>query len=259
MEDVLSTSCRMFSVPAVLDYPSPSSVVEDDLGEQDDTVWKIYRWNTETGSYSKYPDIPDITPGKAFWIITRDSKSIDVGSGDCVDTSSDYAVSLSQGWNQIGSPFLFSVDFEDVKVKKGPAIVSIQQAQENGWVRDKIWYWDGLTYVFYRAPDGTLDPWEGYWVKALVSDCELLIPPVKAKESAKILSQALAISKENYLQITAKVGDLKDTCNFIGLSGSAEDGYDREDVEEAPPISPYISLYFPHEDWGKNNGFTPRI
>jgi len=249
-----SKKWRMFSVPVELYDPSPSSVLEDDLGGQNDTVWKVYRWDTEAGSYTKYPDIPDIKPGTAFWIITKDSKNIDVGGGECIDTSSDYVIPLSystasnQGWNQIGNPFLFPVRLDDVKVKKGLAVVSLQQAHEYGWVRDRIWWYTGSEYDHTK---NILEPWEGYWVKALVEGCELLIPPVEAEES---FLQAMTKAEENYLQITAKVGDLKDSYNFIGFSDAAKDTYDKEDVEEAPPVSPYISLSFPHPDWGKDSG-----
>jgi len=78
-----------------------------------------------------------------------------------------------------------------------------------------------------------------------------ILPPIEAEESSL---QAITKPEENYLQITAKVGNLKDSYNFIGLSNKAKDSYDKEDIEEAPPISPYISLSFPHSDWGKNSG-----
>ncbi|MCD6574264.1 hypothetical protein J7K97_01115, partial [Candidatus Aerophobetes bacterium] len=242
---------QMISVPADLDNPFLDSVLIDDLGTQDNTKWKLYRWNTANGSYDEYPNIPDnFTPGKAFWLITKDSKNIDVGQGKSVDTSSDYVIDLDPGWNQIASSFAFNIDWNNVKVRRNGETVSIKQAQANGWIRDTIWYWDGDKYTFHQAPDGVLKPWEGYWVKALEL-CELLIPPLEEGEN-----KALAFSKniQKYLQIIAKVGELKDSYNFIGLSCNAKDSYDRKDIEEAPPISPYISLSFPHSDWGKDSG-----
>ena len=135
-------------------------------------------------------------------------------------------------------------------MRRNGETVSIKQAQANGWIRDTIWYWDGDEYTYYQAPDGVLKPWKGYWVKALEL-CELLIPPLEEGEN-----KALAFSKniQKYLQIIAKVGELKDSYNFIGLSCNAKDSYDRKDIEEAPPVSPYISLSFPHSDWGKDSG-----
>jgi len=224
------------------------------LGQQDDNLWKVSGWDTNAGGYSKYPDIPDFTPGRAFWLITKDFETIDVGEGTSVDSSSDYPIplsysaSLNQGWNQIGDPFAFPINLTDVKVRKDPEIVSIQQAQENSWVRNRIWWYNGSEYDFTK---NILEPWQGYWVKALTEGCELLIPSFETQESSL---HTLPTNGESYLQIIAKVDDLKDSYNFIGSSSSAKDGYDAEDVEEAPPISPYISLFFPHPEWGKNKG-----
>ncbi|NQS88343.1 T9SS type A sorting domain-containing protein, partial [Patescibacteria group bacterium] len=248
-----SKKWKMFSVPVELNDSSPPSVLEDDLGGQDDTVWKVYRWETEANDYSKYPDIPDINPGIAFWIITKDSKDIDVGEGKSTDASSDYtiplsySVSLNQGWNQIGNPFAFNINRDDVKVEKDGVTKSISAASD--WVRNRIW-WYSDSSSDYDHTKTVLESWEGYWIKALTEDCKLLIPPISADGSL----QALAKSEENYLQIIAKVEDLKDRYNFIGLSNKAKDSYDTEDVEEAPPISSYISLSFSHSDWGKDSG-----
>ncbi|TET12745.1 T9SS type A sorting domain-containing protein [Candidatus Aerophobetes bacterium] len=223
----------------------------DDLGEQNDTVWKLYRWNTANGSYDKYLYVGNFSPGKAFWIISKDVKTVDTGPGTDVTRQSDFVISLPSGWSQIGNPFPFSVSWNEVIVRRDAEVVSILEAQAKGWVRDKIWYWDGQSYLVYQAPLGTIDPYKGYWAKALF-DCELLLPPDEA-QGAKVSGQTVK-AKEEFLQLKAKVGELEDNYNFLGFSEAAKDSYDRLDVEEPPPISSYISLFFPHPEWGKNKG-----
>lgn len=242
---------KMISVPFTLDDPRLDAVLVDDLGPQNDAVWKLYRWNTANESYDKYPNVGDFSPGKSFWIISEDAKTVDTGPGTDVSRQSDFVINLPSGWSQIGNPFPFSIDWNEVKVRRNAEVVSILEAQARGWVRDKIWYWDGQSYLVYQAPSGTIDPYEGYWAKALL-DCELLVPPDET-QGAKASEQAVN-SKEEFLQLKAKVGELEDNFNFLGFSESAKDGYDRLDIEEAPPISPYISLFFPHPEWDKNKG-----
>ena len=242
---------KMISIPFTLDDPSPNAVLVDDLGEQNDTVWKLYRWNTANGSYDKYLYVGNFSPGKAFWIISKDVKTVDTGPGTDVTRQSDFVISLPSGWSQIGNPFPFSVSWNEVRVRRNAEVVSILEAQAKGWVRDKIWYWDGQSYLVYQAPLGTIDPYEGYWAKALF-DCELLLPPDEA-QGAKVSGQTVK-AKEEFLQLKAKVGELEDNYNFLGFSEAAKDSYDRLDVEEPPPISSYISLFFPHPEWGKNKG-----
>ncbi len=249
-----SKNWKMFSVPAQLNNPSPSSFLEDDLGRQEDSIWKVYRWDTEANDYSKYPDIPDIAPGTAFWIITKDSKNIDTGEIKSTDTSSDYliplsySVTLNQGWNQVGCPFAFPVNLSEIKVKKGAEIISLEEANDN-WVRNVIWWYteDSSDYDHTKI---SLEPWEGYWIKALTEGCQLLVLPCAVGEDFETLTR----DKNNYFQIKATVENLKDRYNFIGLSDKAKNDYDPEDIEEAPPISPYIHLFFSHPDWGKNSG-----
>ncbi len=245
----LQKKWQMISVPLELDNSTPEGVLVDDLGAQDDTVWKLYHWNTANGSYDEYPSVPDFTPGNALWLITKNSKNIDVGQGTSVDTSSDYSIDLASGWTQLGCPFAFDIDWGNVKVEKDGIIKSISEATD--WIRDTIWHYDGTQHVPYQAPDGTLEAWKGDWVKALVP-CRLLIPPLEAGEVP--LASTLFRSIEDFVQILAKVDDFKDSHNFFGLSDKAKDGYDRLDIDEAPPIAPYVSLSFPHQDWKENKG-----
>ncbi len=236
----------MISVPLNLDSPGPGSVLIDDLGNQDDAVWKLYRWNTTAGSYNKYPSTGNFAPGKSSWLITKTSKSLDVEEGEGVDVSEKYSIYLSSGWNQVANPFPFTIDWGDVQVEKNGTVKDISNA--SNWIRDKIWIWNGSSYDWYQAPNGQASPWEGGFVKALTS-CNLLISPQKAG-LGQSLARALSKSKNNLIQIIAKTGDLEDSNNFFGLLRQAKDDYDKDDVEEAPPPSPYISLFFPHPDWG---------
>jgi len=242
---------KMISIPFTLDDPRLDAVLVDDLGPQNDAVWKLYRWNTANESYNKYPNVGDFSPGKSFWIISEDAKTVDTGPGTDVSRQTDFVINLPSGWSQIGNPFPFSIDWDEVRVRRNAEVVSILEAQARGWVRDKIWYWDGQSYLVYQAPSGTIDPYEGYWAKALL-DCELLVYPDESQQ-AKAFEQTVN-SKEEFLQLKAKVGELEDDFNFLGFSENAKDGYDRLDIEEAPPISPYISLFFPHPEWDKNKG-----
>lgn len=42
-------------------------------------------------------------PGKAFWIISRDAKTVDTGSGTDVSGQADFAITLTSGFSQIGN------------------------------------------------------------------------------------------------------------------------------------------------------------
>ena len=242
---------KVISVPFILDDPSPNAVLIDDLGEQNDAAWKLHRWNTANESYDKYPDVGNFSPGRAFSIISKEAKTVDTGPGRDVSRQSDFVINLLSGWSQIANPFPFSIDWNEVRVKRNGEVVSISEAQARGWLRDKIWFWDGQSYLVYQAPSGIIDPYEGYWAKALL-DCKLLVPPNESQQAGA--SEQAVDSRGEFLQLKARAGELVDNFNFLGFSQSANDGYDRLDIEEAPPISPYILLSFPHPEWEKNKG-----
>lgn len=147
-------------------------------------------------------------------------------------------------------------NWSKVKLEKDGQVRSIEDA--NAWVRNKILYYvsEEQEYHWDSAPEETLQPWEGYWVKAVTSSCTLFIPP---EETLKTGSLSRSFSSLNEcLQVIAKLegaeGDIKDSSNFTGFSSQAKDGYDVLDVEEAPPISLYVSLSFYHSDWGEDSG-----
>ncbi len=78
------------------------------------------------------------------------------------------------------------------------------------------------------------------------------MPPNESQQAGA--SEQAVDSRGEFLQLKARAGELVDNFNFLGFSQSANDGYDRLDIEEAPPISPYILLSFPHPEWEKNKG-----
>jgi hypothetical protein len=56
-----------------------------------------------------------------------------------------------------------------------------------------------------------------------------------------------------YVRIIAEspAEDLCDTRNVLGQLSGSEDGYDMRDLPElAPHTSPYLTVVFPHDDWG---------
>jgi len=47
--------------------------------------------------------VGNFDPGEAFWIISRDAKTVDTGSGTDVSGQTDFAITLTSGFSQIGN------------------------------------------------------------------------------------------------------------------------------------------------------------
>ena len=233
---------RMISVPIDLDNPSPSSVFEDDLGSYDDTQWRFLRYLN--GNNVEFPNAGNLQAGLGFWLITRGAKSLDTGSGISVSTGQNFIVTLQPGWNQIGNPFAFPVNWQDVI--------------RNGVVEDVLVGYQGSTndatgYDFTRTQ---LQPFQGYFVNNQeANNITIEIPPQSATGTTALAKQgglpvlSTLASDEWTLQLTAKSGRYLDKDNYIGALNEASDTWDRYDFSEAPFFDSFVSLYFPHEDW----------
>jgi len=247
---------RMFSIPFNLDNNDVQSVLEDDLGSYNPYRWRLFYWSE--GRYREYvPPEFYLNPGEAYWIQTHLEKTFDIEGGSTVSTSTNYEISLdsssvdtigfSDGWNMIGLPFNFPVDWKDCSISspsvKGP------------------YYWDGEQYI---PPENikTLEPWKGYFFcNQSTSSATLIIPPIKssteieAKEDLKKITENYDLESGEWLiRIEARSDDLKDIYNYAGVKIDASNGWGRFDQPEPPQLNEDFGLYFYHDDWEQFNG-----
>ena len=70
-------------------------------------------------------------------------------------------------------------------------------------------------------------------------------------------SQRLHAGIDWYVRLSVEVpeDELKDSNNMLGQFTGSQSGYDERDLEELPPYgTPYLTLVFPHGDWGSHAG-----
>lgn len=173
-------------------------------------LMQIARWDPVERTYLRYGDnyFPPLDPGAAVWVYPGASypaEAVDTANvpspadpdypvsassryrlfkpyGRLWDAATDCELVMKTGWNQFGSPYLSSVQLSRVKVAYQGKTVSIDQAAQNGWIRNYAWMWDvaSQTYKLVHTfrPDTfsrTIDTWRGYWIKLLV-DCVVILP-----------------------------------------------------------------------------------
>jgi len=124
-------------------------------------------------------DNPAAPRGIGYWVMLPIETQINV-LGD-LDDSTSYSIKLQPGWNMIGNPFDFAVDWNSVLVQYAGETVSVAKAAASprNWLRQTLYRFDGTKYQWANPPNGQLMPWEGHWVKALVP-CTLVIPPLQS-------------------------------------------------------------------------------
>ena len=246
----LRTSYRMISVGPIwpIDGDALHIIHIISVGiikEYHSQLIRLFRWDGQAGDdgqgdYREYPDIPKLEPGIGIWVITKPGGFIQV-DGIPIDTSQAFTITLPPGWTQIGHPFPFPVDWNQVDAST---------EVEPPW-----------TFPGYYQLSRFLRPWHGYFVyNRSNSPVTISIPPQESEE--EISKTYMPLSEEEGWQLQIGVNNipffwLQDTYNFIGVSENSSTERDPKDLHEAPPISlNQASLYFPHEWEGKLERFA---
>jgi hypothetical protein len=146
-------SYRMLSVPFDLDVKSPAAVLTNNLGVYNKTEWRLFRYQgTQNMEYTM--GIQDFSPGRGFWLITKSVKAIDAGPGYSITSDQNFVIELQSGWNMIGNPFAFTVNWSEV-IKTGtveaPVTYTGAGNDTEGFVynRTQLVPWKGYIVIFY--------------------------------------------------------------------------------------------------------------
>jgi hypothetical protein len=178
----------------------------------------IHIWNG--GSYDPYDDnnTPGmegvVNPGEAFWYAVTDDT---LAPGDMTMLIPAKAFTAQQAFNTLGAP--------------------------------------------------AATRYAGLW-KALGRMADLVVAPARAAGGGKgkppkdgnagqERRTARLAAKEWYVRLIADwpEGNLKDRGNVLGELADSVPGYDLHDLEELSPFSaPYLTIVFPHDDWGERAG-----
>jgi subtilisin family serine protease len=252
--------------------------------------FRMARWLPSVGAYAKLnyigtindprgslfpPDLDahphgqaDATPpaGMGFWLDMGAETPLLANS--FVDRSRAYDIPLIAGWNMIGDPFPFKVDWNAVMVTYQGRILTIAEAVAVGWIRPALYRYSPAGYTYESLPGGTLIPWEGNWVRCLKgsisSPVVLSVPPIVSQvvtnkavraPSFNLISNQSSAGKRNWsMKLAASAGSVGDDCNVIGVNAKSLDSFDSADIEAPPSPSGFVELAFVHPDWGANSG-----
>ena len=241
------TAFRMVGFPLQLDSNQLSQILEDDLGPQRPEQWRLFSIspNGLTDADGGYVEVQNfssaVQPGDAYWIITRNDVPITTGPGVSLPTDTPYEIDLQAGWNLISNPFAFELPLSSIGVTNSSAALNDVQA------------YDG-TFVPLSAGSDALAPSEGYLVRlsdggtgTLQLNPSLPVALTEAKQRA-------GARLDWAIDIAARVQQAQDRYNTAGVAPQAATAYDDLDRFEPPPIGAYVSVAFPHTNWGPYRG-----
>ncbi|MCC6730939.1 MAG: hypothetical protein IT208_16550 [Chthonomonadales bacterium] len=227
----------------------------------------LAQWRqTLTGDdkYLRYPTLDPLQPGKGYWSNFGSAVSATV-KGRVLTDQSEVSLALLHGWNQIGNPYETAVPIANLQFQyqADNVPVNLAAAIERGWIvaqavptvgQVAVWRWDQtLGYV----PASTLEPWQGYWIRVLVSEGVTITYPSPATQAARsraasTRSASAAAPAGWAVPLTVRGPDGVGATAYIGQADGASAGYDAHfDAARPPDFTRAVpSVAMAHPEWG---------
>ena len=244
------TGYRMISVPVALTDSAASTVLAG-LGTATDETWRVFELLPPgegdemdslaegTNGQQRYHEGPSeisMTPGEAFWLISRDGGTFNTGSGLTLRTDTTFTRALHPGWNLIGTPFDFDVPVSSVRLEGTGTTPQLQAYDEGTW----------------RDETSVMKPFQGYALFVPGEADRFIIEPpletaVRPASPPRATNDAGAQGKVMpswAVRIAATVGHARDDNNIAMAVAGAVEGHDGLDWFEPPAIGEYVSVSF---------------
>ena len=213
---------RLISTPAVLNETGLTQVF-DELGTQDNTIWRVFRYDDVSNTYKDNP--VDLNSTESYWIYqkTEDNLTMDTPAGKTGDMAGT-EITLKTGWNFIGSPYPFQVPLQ----------------------LDQVQFYGPLTYGISGeswSPVVTeLDPWNGYVVYNRMSTDQIITLDPSIGSGTTV---ARKVEESGWLvSLDLSSGTHGDHINTLGALETAEDALEWHDNPEIRSPGTGVSLFF---------------
>lgn len=188
----------------------------------------------------------DGTPpaGLGYWLYMPEGSdaSIPDGYGDSMQQW-PYTISLYYGWNMVGNPFAFPVDWSNVTVEYAGERVTAAEAAAKGWISNAIFRWDNVyrRYTWKDVGSAVMIPWEAQWVKVKVASPEPPVPQIEAwsdEFNDGVLNPPSSALEWNIGKTNGSVGETQGVLKFTGTDGLPSYTYAAN--KAIPPLSDFI-------------------
>ena len=254
--------------------PTGSTTVEQTILGSSGSTFALYRWDVYSGSYASFfsnsaqnilasfrapavgsiPGSPipsfetsnpgvSISPvGLGYWInLDRDTPLKLVGTR----VSSSVGVNIigptaanPGGWNLVGNPYTFAIDWNSVSVQYQGQPFTLSQAIDNSLIRRFVvgYEYGARDYYFGEAPNGQLRPFNAYWVQAQ-RDVTLIFSPAVSQfpDNTRAAQNGLSLPAGGWRgRLMATVAGDHDGQNYFGQVNGASAAEDKYDVAKPP-------------------------
>lgn len=249
---------------ALMDVASLLSVPSSDVASN---AFQFITWDGGSQHYIYHPTPPanSFDIGRGYFMQDTDSATILAltnpnGIPAPKDSSGNYlpfSIQLQTGWNMIGEPLPFSVNFNQLQIQDNGQLINVPQAQteSNPAIGAALWtYQQGAYEVVY-----TMDPFRGYWLRAFRPVTLIVTPAAETGRAitgaGRALEFASGAGQDWKLDLLATAGQIAKSRAQVGVFHGATDQYDAFKMQTPPQPTPHgVSMAITHSDWGTKSG-----
>ena len=224
-------SYRIISMPLNLDKPSVQDVLNE-LPTYDKTLWRISHYENGTNENRELLPTDPLLPGVGYWLLIKDNPGVSLtsGAGTTVDTNPSFAIQLKAGWNQIGNPYDFNLQWSDLVAANAGLPVTFRSF--NGSIKN--------------FEDKTvLNKMEGGFVN-VASAMQLVFPTKKNTSSRTATSQGLlenSIDQNDWeVDFNVTQGDISNVISGLGMRHDASNDFDIYDGFSMPHFTEFLDV-----------------
>jgi uncharacterized membrane protein YgcG len=256
----------MLSIPLQTGPTPPSQVLFPTLPSQQ-VAPDLAQWDPVNLIYNP---ISQFSLGKAFWILNRIANdqqiTLNTASYPPLLTTQQFTANYPQGWNQIGDPYIYPVNFGEVQIfdPSTGRTFSMQDAAspQNHLILPIAFYYDTSNpdptqwhYVMLQNLGFTMQPYQGYWIYVLKNNLSFIYPGVtlpgsNITKATTIATNQSRVATDNWqLQLSASAADGIDNATVIGVAPQASDRADFFKYPKPPYINKQLTMEITHPEW----------
>jgi photosystem II stability/assembly factor-like uncharacterized protein/phosphodiesterase/alkaline phosphatase D-like protein len=229
-------SYQMFSIPYELSDNDIANLFEPALNGFSNTRWRLLRY--VKGALVDYPDqLKKIELGQAYWFNTIQADfQIQLGAAVTSQATSQtpFEIVLDQGWNQVGDPFPFDVDWSVVKDANPTAGLS------------SIWKFNDGSF----SKSSLLQAWKGAFVFSENGGTVVFPLSSKAGTGGRVNQEPRPDKSrgEWHLPMTIDAPGVNSEFS-VGMRHDARPGKDKYDEIALPKFMGYLQISTSHPDF----------
>ncbi len=272
---------QMLTFPFQFGSATPSQILFPGL-DPNQAAPDIAYWSPTNGHYAS---TNSFAPGYAYWVRNRlevlpspiNTSLYPPLPNQVNPGATAFRVTYSQGWNQIGNPYVYPINFSDVQVFDTTTLqlYTMDQASAAGvnLVLPAVYYYDTSNpdptqwqYQMLTDLGFTMQPYIGYWLYVQQPNLQFLYTGVntpgaavvsKAAQPIGITSQLGKGTSNNWrMRIAASGKSGIDTNNYIGVAPNATDGLDIYKFAKPPTINNQLSMDIVHTNWSAGTRYA---